>query len=167
MGRIGTWERKPFSFGFSHSGVIFFPRREDETFIMITPRIVVIEDDEGLAELFRLNLERAGYTVQRFRDGKTAIQALRQEKADLLLLDHTLADMLSLDLLDRLRQDGILPPFLVISGSSDHELEREWFSRGARGFLLKDASLFSNLIPAVRHALSRSPSSPSRSLSPS
>lgn len=50
-------------------------------------RILVIEDDDALARLMYLQLERAGYQVAVCRDGPSGLQEARSSKPDLVLLD--------------------------------------------------------------------------------
>ena len=50
-------------------------------------KILIIEDEEYLAELYRFKFEQGGYTVLEARNGKEGIALARQTKPDLVLLD--------------------------------------------------------------------------------
>lgn len=55
-----------------------------------TERVLVVEDDAGVAALERRRLERAGYTVAVASSADEALEQLNREGADLLLLDYRL-----------------------------------------------------------------------------
>jgi two-component system NtrC family sensor kinase len=50
-------------------------------------RILLAEDDDDISESVKVVLEDAGYTVERCRNGKEALERLRQDPADLIVLD--------------------------------------------------------------------------------
>ena len=50
-------------------------------------KILLVDDEASIRELIRFNLERAGYRVQEATDGNEAINAVRQTKPDLVVLD--------------------------------------------------------------------------------
>ncbi|MBN1248063.1 MAG: response regulator, partial [Anaerolineae bacterium] len=55
--------------------------------------ILLIEDDEALAQLVQLLLERAGYTVQAANNGESGLRSARQTPPSLVLLDILMPDM--------------------------------------------------------------------------
>ena len=64
-------------------------------------RILVIEDDDALASLIRLQLERASYEVETCPDGRSGIDEVRVFQPDLILLDVLLPDMTGWDVCHR------------------------------------------------------------------
>jgi DNA-binding response OmpR family regulator len=56
-------------------------------------RIVLVEDDEGISETLRFNLEAAGHHVQVARDGVSGLRLARTGAPDLVLLDLMLPGM--------------------------------------------------------------------------
>jgi DNA-binding response OmpR family regulator len=50
-------------------------------------RIMVVEDDEELSDLLQYNLNRQGHDVAQYYDGKEAMEAVRSDLPDLVLLD--------------------------------------------------------------------------------
>jgi two-component system sensor histidine kinase/response regulator len=57
------------------------------------PRVLVAEDDESNQEVFRIMLERRGYSVRIVANGRQALAALDEESFDLLLLDVRMPDV--------------------------------------------------------------------------
>jgi len=68
-------------------------------------RILVVEDEQQIAELLRYNLTREGYRVVVADRGFEALQLLKRERPDLVLLDLMLPDVDGLDVCRRIRRD--------------------------------------------------------------
>ncbi|MGE4272223.1 MAG: response regulator transcription factor [Desulfitobacterium sp.] len=56
-------------------------------------KILLVEDDVMIQELVTFNLEREGYTVETVDEGKSALEFLKKEKPDLILLDVMLPEL--------------------------------------------------------------------------
>lgn len=70
-------------------------------------RITVVEDETAIRELIRLNLELAGYEVQEAKDGLEALNLIRNERPDLVLLDIMMPKMDGYTLLEELKKDQL------------------------------------------------------------
>lgn len=68
-------------------------------------RITVVEDETAIRELIRLNLELAGYEVQEAKDGLEALNLIRNDRPDLVLLDIMMPKMDGYTLLEELKKD--------------------------------------------------------------
>jgi len=91
------------------------------------PKILLVEDDESLRELFIIVLERVG-EVQAF---SRAAQALPHvDQADVLVTDLALPGMTGLDLLDHLKSGGLSLPTLVITAHEGCPMMDEVLRRG-------------------------------------
>ncbi len=86
-------------------------------------RILVVEDNLDLAELVRMHLRDAGYAVEPFSDGRSALQRLQAEPFDLVILDLMLPGMDGLELCRRLRAQPNYLPILMLTAKSS-ELDR-------------------------------------------
>lgn len=85
-------------------------------------RILVIEDDPGVAGLLRELLRQEGYDVIHAGDGLHGLLRLRTTDVDAVLLDVMMPDVDGLRVLDQLTEEhgGELPvPVLVVTGSPD------------------------------------------------
>ena len=69
-----------------------------------TARILVVEDEESLADTVRYNLEREGYAVAVASDGRAALDRFRSESPSLVILDLMLPEMSGLDVCRAIRQ---------------------------------------------------------------
>lgn len=104
-------------------------------------RILVVEDDESLGFLLQDNLEVAGYQVTLASDGETGLQAFRQGKFDLCLLDVMLPKKDGFALAEAIRlQDGQMP-LLFLTAKSQPEDRIKGFQIGADDYLTKPFSM--------------------------
>jgi two-component system alkaline phosphatase synthesis response regulator PhoP len=78
---------------------------------METPRILVVDDEEDIAELLRYNLTAEGYRVSCAGSGEDAIRLIRSEPYDLVVLDIMLPGISGIKVAETLRSD---PKFLNI-----------------------------------------------------
>jgi two-component system alkaline phosphatase synthesis response regulator PhoP len=86
-------------------------------------RLLIVEDDPTLRQALTFNLAREGYEVSSSADGESALQAARNERLDLILLDVMLPGMSGLEVLRALRRDGVSTPVIVLSAKGD-EIDR-------------------------------------------
>lgn len=68
-------------------------------------RVLVVDDDPTICELFAKFLERDGYTVAVAHDGRGALEQLRANSVDLLILDINMPEMGGATLVQLLRRD--------------------------------------------------------------
>jgi two-component system, OmpR family, alkaline phosphatase synthesis response regulator PhoP len=86
-------------------------------------RLLIVEDDPTLRQALAFNLTREGYEVSSSADGESALEAARNERLDLILLDVMLPGMSGIELLRALRRDGVSTPVIVLSAKGD-EIDR-------------------------------------------
>ena len=101
--------------------------------------IVVIEDDEVLADVLKRKLEQRGHTISMVDDGGQAIPEIRRVMPDLVLLDIYLPTENGLDILEKLNQDDELKkiPVIVISNSREEVEIKRIKELGAEDYLVK------------------------------
>jgi len=116
-------------------------------------KILLVEDEDDLARLFALALERAGFSVRRARDGAGALDSFRRWSPDLILLDVVLPGMSGLDFLEQLRHESRVPVILVSGRRRPADLELGT-RLGADDYLVKPFPL-EELRSRVKRALSR------------
>lgn len=105
--------------------------------------IVMIEDDEAIGLMYRLQLESDGYVIHHTPDGGRGLELIGATSPDLVLLDLRLPGVDGMDILRSLRAGGRMPPTVVVSNYSDPELVKEAKRLGALDFLVK-----SRIVPA-------------------
>jgi len=117
------------------------------------PRIVVVDDEEGLLFLMLDALRRDGLKAEGFDSGDAALQWIARHGADLLLLDLNLSGHPATVLVQRLRERGLEIPFLVITGHGDERIAVEVMKQGALDYVMKESGVLELLPGIVRRAL--------------
>jgi two-component system OmpR family response regulator len=100
-------------------------------------RILVIEDDEDLADAIVRRLRRLGHAVDLQKDGLSADGVLQYETFDLVILDIGLPRMSGFDILHRLRDRGSKTPVLALTARIDIEDRVHALDTGADDYLAK------------------------------
>jgi len=115
--------------------------------------ILNIEDSEKDSDLILLALKRAGFDVEWKRvDTPDAVVAeLENGEWDLIISDYSMPGYTALEALEVLRTTELDIPFILVSGSADHETAVLAMRRGASDYLMKDD--LARLVPAVTREL--------------
>jgi signal transduction histidine kinase len=115
-------------------------------------KVLVVDDDEGLTLLMVDALQTAGIEAYSSLSGKHAFASLKQECPLLMLLDLKLTDFSGSGLLERLEQERISVPFIVVTGQGDERVAVEMMKRGALDYLIKDTGMLERLPVVVKRA---------------
>jgi DNA-binding response OmpR family regulator len=122
-------------------------------------RLLLIEDDNNLAQGLRYNLERAGYEVEHAADGPEGLRLARDREPDLVLLDLMLPGLHGFDLLARLREGGSRVPVIILT-VEDAEVEKvRGFDAGADDYLTKPFGI-GELLARIRARLRKEADAP-------
>jgi DNA-binding response OmpR family regulator len=102
-------------------------------------QVLLIEDDTALAQMYRIKLERDGYTVRVAGDGEEAQRLVDQQMPDLIFLDIRLPKMDGLVFLEQLRavERTRNIPVVIVSNYSEQELVSRGLQLGALEYLVK------------------------------
>lgn len=79
-------------------------------------KILIIEDDIHLQNIFQVMLERHRYSAEFAFDGEEGLQKTKQAHYDLIITDIYLPDINGLDVISDLKRNIDCPPIIVISG---------------------------------------------------
>jgi CheY-like chemotaxis protein len=102
-------------------------------------RVLFVEDDPEVAQMYRLKLELDGYAVDVAVDGVQAVQMATGNPPDIIFLDIRLPKMDGLGVLEVLRQDDRTRdiPVVILSNYSERELVDRGLRLGALDYLIK------------------------------
>ncbi|HTB66540.1 MAG TPA: response regulator transcription factor [Steroidobacteraceae bacterium] len=100
-------------------------------------RILVVEDNDLVADAITLGLSAAGFAVDRSASAEAANSALATEHFDLLVVDVGLPGQDGLALVRRLRSRGATQPVLILTARDTLAIKVEALNLGADDFLLK------------------------------
>lgn len=106
------------------------------------PKLLVVEDDENLREIYAKNLTRRDYTVETSTDGNDALNKLTDFKPDVILLDIMMPGLDGKEFLKFLKQSPRYKtiPVIMITGVSDINDIKQCLDNGAAGYVLKGSS---------------------------
>ncbi|MBC8081166.1 MAG: response regulator transcription factor [Gorillibacterium sp.] len=116
-------------------------------------RVLIVEDDQAIAELERDYLEVHGYEVTLRSDGKQALEEVLENDYNLVILDVMLPGMDGFDILRRIRETKFIPVLMVSARKEDIDKIRG-LGLGADDYVTKPFSP-SELVARVKAHLER------------
>ncbi len=102
-------------------------------------KVLIVEDEELVAEILEKKLKEAGYNVEVARDGEEGLNKMRKRKPDLVLLDIIMPKKGGFEVMEEMRKDENLKDIdvMVISNSGQPvELDKAK-ALGAKDWLIK------------------------------
>jgi CheY-like chemotaxis protein len=119
-------------------------------------KILIVEDDLFIRELYERQLSLAGYQVTTAADGPEGLVKITQFQPHLLLLDIMLPQMNGLDLLKTIKakEETKNIPVILLTNLGQDSVIKEGFSLGADGYLIKSAYTPDQIIDEVKKFLS-------------
>jgi DNA-binding response OmpR family regulator len=118
-------------------------------------RVLVVEDDEAIADVLRRSLRAEGHEVRSAGDGAEALTAADQFTPDLVILDLGLPRLDGIEVLKRLRAEGDVP-VLILTARTETENRVEGLDSGADDYLPKPFER-AELLARIRALLRRRP----------
>jgi DNA-binding response OmpR family regulator len=121
-----------------------------------TRSIVIVEDDEDIADSIRYNLEREGFRVRVAATGEDAINLILDRPPNLILLDLNLPHMSGFEMCRRLRAESTTArvPILMLTARTDESDKVLGLNLGADDYITKPFSM-RELVARVRAVLRR------------
>jgi len=118
--------------------------------------ILVIEDQEDLAELYEEAIKEAGYKARVAFTGEEGIAEFRANGADAVLLDMTLPEMHGTQVLHEIRSANAGVPVIVISAEPSEQLREQCERLGVQAYLSKPVN-YDAMLTAIKFALDTPP----------
>lgn len=112
-------------------------------------RVLVVEDDDRLAQYVMQGLAEANYTVDRAADGRDGLFLATDSEFDVIILDRMLPRMDGMAVMKALRAAGVTTPILVLSALGATDDRVEGLTAGADDYLTKPFS-FAELLARVQ-----------------
>lgn len=121
-------------------------------------KILLVEDDVALAAVYRSRLELEGFELYEVNDGEQALQAAKEFKPDLILLDAMMPKISGFDVLDILRntpETTNIKVIMLTALSQPKDKERAE-SLGVDDYLVKSQVVIGDVVERVKHHLGMS-----------
>ena len=106
---------------------------------MSPPVILIVEDEDSLAEVLRYNLQNEGFQILTASTGTEGVHLAQTKKPDMLILDLMLPEMNGLEVCRQLRQGSQTKhlPILMLTARSEEDDELAGFLHGADDYVTK------------------------------
>lgn len=115
-------------------------------------KILLVDDDAFLRDMYATKFTLSGDEVVAVEDGKTALQLLREQTFDVMLLDMVMPLMTGLELLDAMNAEQLGKGMkrIVLSNQGEPSDKEGATARGADGYIVKAEKIPSEVVEAVR-----------------
>lgn len=121
-------------------------------------KVLVVDDEKGLADLVAFTLEREGFNVVQAHDGEVAIQAWADEQPDIIVLDVNLPKRDGFTVCREIRQQGETPIIMLTARDKEDDVVHG-LGIGADDYIVKPFS-YRNLIARINAVLRRAGKNP-------
>ncbi len=105
-------------------------------------KVLLVEDDPGLGDLFSLKLSEFGYSTSIARTGEEAIQKYEQGVHNVIVVDYNIpGEYNGLDILRYIKSKKDSPPVIILTGHGNERIAVEALRCGAANYIIKDVNL--------------------------
>lgn len=112
-------------------------------------RILVVEDEKPLARALELKFEHSGFDAVAVFDGQEALDILKKEKFDLILLDLMLPKVDGFGVMQALHERKLKTPVIVTTNLSQEEDAKKVKALGAAYYLVKSDTPINKIVDHV------------------
>ena len=116
-------------------------------------KILVVDDEERMVRFIRINLEHDGFVVVEAFNGRQALQRLRDQTPDLILLDVMMPDLNGFEVLEMIREISNVP-VIMLTAKGEEEDRVRGLELGADDYITKPFSQ-RELVSRIRAVLRR------------
>jgi DNA-binding response OmpR family regulator len=117
-------------------------------------RVLVIEDEEKMADLIKRGLEEEGIDVEVANDGNAGLDAGKSGQFDLIVLDVSLPGRDGFEVARELRQERIKSPILMLTARDTTEMKVQGLDSGADDYMTKPFA-FAEMLARIRALMRR------------
>ncbi|WP_395021728.1 response regulator [Dongia sp.] len=112
------------------------------------PRVLYIDDDQGLCLVVKRDLERNGYSMDMAHDGISGLARIGAERFDAIILDHHMPGRDGLSILGEIAKLDDPPPVVYVTGEAEGKVAVAALKAGAEEYVIKEAS--ADFLPLLR-----------------
>ena len=118
-------------------------------------KVLIVEDEKPLSMAFELKLGKVGVSSKIANNGIEALEILKTEKFDLIMMDLMMPQMDGFTLLTKLQEQGITTPVVVLTNLSQTEDEKKVKALGAKDFIIKSNVPIAKIVDRVSQMLAQ------------
>jgi two-component system phosphate regulon response regulator PhoB len=118
-------------------------------------KILLVEDDEGLATVYQNRLEAEGFSVRRVPNGEDALASAIEYRPDLILLDAMMPKVSGFDVLDILRNtpETTNMRIIMLTALSQEADQKRAEELGVDEYLVKSQVVIADVVERIKHHL--------------
>lgn len=117
-------------------------------------KILIVEDEKPMAQALQLKLRHANLKADLAFDGLSALDILKKNRYDLIVLDLVMPKLDGFKVLSELKSRGNSTPVVVISNLGQEEDVRRVKALGAADYFVKSDTTIAKLVEHIRQSLS-------------
>jgi len=118
-----------------------------------TKKILIAEDEKPMAHALDLKLKHSGFETKVVFDGQEALEAIKAEKFDLILLDLMMPKKDGFAVLTEMKNQQNTTPVIVLSNLSQAEDEERAKKMGAKDYFIKTDIPLTEIIEQIKKVL--------------
>lgn len=120
-------------------------------------KVLLVEDEEFIRDLFKRQLDLSGFTTDAFGTGKDGLAAISKNAYDLVLLDIMLPDINGLQILQNIRQNPTTKNIVVVllTNLGQDAVIKQGFELGADGYLVKAAYTPDQIVQELKNIIAK------------
>jgi DNA-binding response OmpR family regulator len=115
-------------------------------------KILIAEDEKPLARALELKLTRSGFHTRVALNGVEALQAMKEESFDLILLDLIMPQKNGFEVLEEMRAQNIQIPVIVVSNLGQEEDRKRVEELGAIQYVVKSNVSLAEIVKGIKSA---------------
>lgn len=118
-------------------------------------KILMVEDDDGLADVYVARLEAEGFTVKRVPNGEEALSAALEFRPDLIILDAMMPKISGFDVLDILRHtpETVNMRVIMLTALSQENDKARAEQFGVDAYLVKSQVVIADVVQKIKQQL--------------
>ena len=119
--------------------------------VLKVPKVWIADDDEAIRMVLEEGLKSAGLEIATFADGESLIEALNNEKPDLIISDIKMPGMHGYDLLKHVKNNYDKLPVIIMTAFTDMQAAIDSYGGGAFEYIPKPFDLEEAIVTAVSY----------------
>lgn len=118
-------------------------------------KILLVEDDSFLVEMYTTKFELEGFEVSSAEDGQKGLEMVKKDRPDIILLDILMPKMDGFAVLDALKKDKetVDIPVILLTNLGQKDDVKKGFEKGAVGYLIKAHFMPSEVVDKIKKIL--------------
>ena len=115
-------------------------------------KLLLVDDEDSLRSIMKDELIHQGYEVSDAESGSAALDILKKNRHDVVILDIRMEGMDGLEVLKKIRKDNLANKVIMLTGVEEMKIAKESVELGANDFMTKPFQ-FQNLFACIKRVM--------------